>query len=353
MKKKIIFFYPEILDDGLQTTCQNYINYFKKKFDISIIYFRKEKKYKFLSGIQLIDAKNNIFNLINVIKKNKNNTVFFSLDKHYYLLILKIFNYKFKSIVRIPNPISKNNKFALSQNSGEVLSRFEIFFLKFSDKVIIYSKKNYSYLKNIYNLKNLELIRNYFPKKNYRSNSKKIRNVFFIGRLVQSKDPYFFLKGCNLAHKLNKFNINIVGKGPVKEELVKFSKRNKLNAKFHGFVKNPFEFFKNRIDLFCLTSKFDGTPNVLGEAISNGIPCLAPKNVGLCNELLINGRGGYLYTQNQLLSFKKKLLDILHNPKAAKSKAKKSHKYLDLHGKKNTLDRLNQVINKLIGENFD
>ena len=37
----------------------------------------------------------------------------------------------------------------------------------------------------------------------------------------------------------------------------------------------------------------------------------------------------------------------------AKSKAKKSHRYLDLHGKKNTLDRLNKVINKLIGENFD
>mgnify|MGYP001219708573 CR=1 FL=1 len=353
MKKKIIFFYPEILDDGLQTTCQTYIKYFKKKFDISIIYFKKDKKYKFLSGIQLINIKNNIFSFINLIKKNKKNTVFFSLDKHYYLLILKILNFKFKSIIRIPNPISKNNKFTLSQNSGQVLSKFEIFFLKFSDVVIIYSKKNYNYFRNIYNLKNLEFIRNYFPKKNCQLNRKKIKNIFFIGRLVQSKDPYFFLKGCNLAHKLNKFNINIVGEGPEKEELVKFSKRNKLKIKFHGFIKNPFEFFKNRIDLFCLTSKFDGTPNVLGEAISYGIPCLAPKNVGMCNELLINGSGGYLYTQNQLSSFKKKLLDILRNPQIAKRKAKKSHKYLDLHGKKNTLDKLNKVINKLIGKNFN
>ena len=77
MKKKIIFFYPEILDDGLQTTCQTYINYFKKKFDISIIYFKKEKNYKFLSGIQLPNIKNNIFSLINVIKKNKKNMFFF------------------------------------------------------------------------------------------------------------------------------------------------------------------------------------------------------------------------------------------------------------------------------------
>ena len=101
-------------------------------------------------------------------------------------------------------------------------------------------------------MKNLEFIRNYFPKKNCRLNRKKIRNIFFIGRLVQSKDPYFFLRGCNLAHKLNKFHINIVGKGPEKEKLVKFSKRNKLNIKFHGFIKNPFKFFKTELT-FCLT----------------------------------------------------------------------------------------------------
>ena len=87
MKKKIIFFYPEILDDGLLTTCQTYINYFKKKFDISIIYFKKENKYNFSSRIKLIKVKNNVLNLIEIVKNNKKNTVFFSLDKHYYLLI--------------------------------------------------------------------------------------------------------------------------------------------------------------------------------------------------------------------------------------------------------------------------
>ena len=349
MKKKLIFFYPEILDDGLQTTCQLYLNYFKKKFDISIIYFKKEKNYKFLTGIKLIDAKNNFFNLVKIINENKKKIIFFSLDKHYYLLILKIFNYKFKSIVRIPNPISSKKKFKLSQNSGEVLSWIETFFLHFSNKVLIYSRKNYNYFKKTYKLKNLELVRNYFPKKNYRIGSKNIKNIFFIGRLVNSKDPYFFLEGCNLARKSNKFNINIVGEGPDKKKLIKFSKYNNLNVKFYGYVDNPFQVFKNKIDLFCLTSKYDGTPNVLGEAISYGIPCLAPKNVGLSNELLMNGKGGYLYSSNQLLSFKKNLLNILHSPKVAKLKARKSYKHIELHNKNNTLDKLNTIINRLFG----
>ena len=353
MKKKIIFFYPEILDDGLLTTCQTYINYFKKKFDISIIYFKKENKYNFSSRIKLIKVKNNVLNLIEIVKNNKKNTVFFSLDKHYYLLILKILNFKFKSIIRIPNPISKKKTFVISQNSGESLSWLETFFLKFSDKVIIYSKKNYNHFKNIYKFKNIELIRNYFPKKNFQFKNKKIKDVFFIGRLVKSKDPYFFLKGCNLAKKSNKFNINIVGDGPDKLKLIKFAKKNRLNVKFHGFIRNPFEFFKNKIDLICVTSKYDGTPNVLGEAISYGIPCLAPKNVGSCNELLINGKGGYLYSQNQIKSFKKKILNIFNYPQSVKLKAKKSYENLELYNKKNTLDKLNIIINKLISENIN
>lgn len=353
MKKKIIFFYPEILNDGLQTTFRIYLNYFKKKFDVSIIYFKKDKNYKFLSGIKLIHAKNNFFDLIKIVKNSENNSIFFSLDKHYYLLILKILNFKFKSIVRIANPISLRHKLKLSQNSGEVLGWLEIYFLRLSNKVLIYSRKNYEYLKKIYKLNNLELIRNYFPKKNYQIKSKKIKNVFFIGRLVNSKDPQFFLEGCNLAFKSQQFRINIIGEGPDKKKLIKFSKINNLNVKFHGFINKPFHVFKKKIDLFCLTSKYDGTPNVLGEAISYGIPCLAPKNVGLSNELLMNGKGGFLYSSENLISFKKNLLKILDNPKVAKNKARKSFNYLEMHNKYNTLDKLNNIINKLIIKNFN
>ena len=41
------------------------------------------------------------------------------------------------------------------------------------------------------------------------------------------------------------------------------------------FVIHLKNFKKNRF--VCLTSLFDGTPNVLGEAISYKIPCIAPK----------------------------------------------------------------------------
>ena len=53
-----------------------------------------------------------------------------------------------------------------------------------------------------------------------------------------------------------------------------------------------------------MTSKYDGTPNVLGEALSHGIPVVAPKNVGLANMVLKNGRYGYLYDPEKKNSFR-------------------------------------------------
>ena len=76
---------------------------------------------------------------------------------------------------------------------------------------------------------------------------------------------------------------------------------------FYGFIKNPFEKFKNKIDLLCITSKYDGTPNVMGEAMSIGIPVLAPKNVGLANLFIGNEKNGFLYKSGDGNSFIRKI----------------------------------------------
>ena len=52
-------------------------------------------------------------------------------------------------------------------------------------------------------------------------------------------------------------------------------------VKIYGYIENGLKKLNKKIDILCITSKFDGTPNVLGEAVSFKIPCLAPRNVGL------------------------------------------------------------------------
>ena len=83
------------------------------------------------------------------------------------------------------------------------------------------------------------------------------------------------------------------------------SKNYKKDIFFYGHVNEPFKKFSFRMDLLCVTSRYDGTPNVLGEAMSYKIPCIAPKEIGLCNILINNGKFGYLFKAENDKSFKK------------------------------------------------
>ena len=165
MKKKIIFFYPNVLDDGLRTTFQTYLEYFKHEFDLTIICSNKFKKIKLNKSLKKENFKNNVFYLIKILNKYKSNAVIFSLDKHFFLLILKMLGFRFKLILRIPNPINQKSNLSLSKDAGDTLSWFEMILLKHANKVIIYSKTNYLFLKKNYKLQNVELVRNYFQKK--------------------------------------------------------------------------------------------------------------------------------------------------------------------------------------------
>ena len=102
-----------------------------------------------------------------------------------------------------------------------------------------------------------------------------------------------------------------------------------------------------KIDIICITSKFDGTPNVLGEAVSYKIPCLAPRNVGLSNMVLLNGKGGYLYKSNSSDSFKSKLSSMLLNYDKAINKSNLAYKGLERFNYNNTLLKLKKYINEI------
>ena len=111
-------------------------------------------------------------------------------------------------------------------------------------------------------------------------------NIFFIGRLTKDKNPIFFLK--NLIN-IKMINIYIVGSGSSKKMLENISENNN-NVFFYNYTENPFKKFKKYINLLCITSRFEGTPNIMGEAMSYGIPVLAPKEIGLTKLFLKNGK---------------------------------------------------------------
>jgi glycosyltransferase involved in cell wall biosynthesis len=121
------------------------------------------------------------------------------------------------------------------------------------------------------------------------------------GRLSQEKGLDWLI---NMAHDLkNKeldFTLLIAGEGPLMEALVKKSKDLELTnyVYFSGFVAEMDRFYSS-IDLFILTSAWEGCSNVILEAMDKGLPIVAFNNSSIpemvkdnINGLLVKNKDG-------------------------------------------------------------
>lgn len=359
-KKKIIFFCPQIADGGLEKTLINYLNFFSKNNDVSLI--TNTNNYKQLNlinkKVKIVNFKinylikfrliNNIYCVIQLIKFLTKKSIIFSLQDHFFLLLFKYFGMKTKLVIRTPTAMfnGKNAYEKIHLNKSHWLKKIITAFYKYSDLVITFSENNKKFLKSNLGVKNVQVIYNYFPKFSGNKKKKKVYNIFFIGRLVDDKDPVFFIENIIKLLNFKRFKVHIIGKGPCLNKLKEITIRNLKDIKYYGYVKDPLIKYHKIIDLICVTSKYDGTPNIIGEALSYKIPCIAPTKVGLSDFVFSNGEYGYLYEPGNNKSFQKKVLEILNNYTFAINKAKRGYRSLDRFSKKNTLEKLDATLNK-------
>ena len=354
-KKKILFYCPFINKGGIETNLLKYTNFLTDYYSVYIytnsfsnrILSKINKKVKVMNIKNKFYLRNRILNDFMVYKSLKKNldqkSIIFSLQDHFFILILNFLFSKSKIIIRTSSMIPNQNNYDEQKHlKNLVIKKIFLGLYRLADEVITFSKNNVEAFSKR-NIKSV-CIYNYFKKKeiiNPKINQK--FNIFYIGRFTFDKDPKFFL---NNLLKFKNINIHLVGDGIEKKDLKKIANKQK-NIFFHNFINNPFKKFKHKIHLLCITSLYDGTPNVMGEAMSFGIPVLAPKNVGSTNFYLKNGKLGYLYKNENSNSFKKKISEILSDYKRAKKKAIKGYHSMSRFNKEKTLFKLLGVIKKL------
>lgn len=116
-----------------------------------------------------------------------------------------------------------------------------------------------------------------------------------LGRLVYQKAQTYLL---DLSQELQKRNlphkIIIGGDGPEKAKLVQYAENAGVakNIEFVGFVENVPEFM-SRLDVFALTSRWEGFGYVLVEAMACGRPLVA-FDVSSVPEIIEDGENAYL-----------------------------------------------------------
>ncbi len=151
--------------------------------------------------------------------------------------------------------------------------------------------------------------------KNFGVQDKKL--LLFVGRLEAQKDLHILIKAFKLViNKYSKVMLLIVGKGKMEAKLKAQVKKLDLegNVLFLGGINNKeiFKYYK-ACDLFVITSKLEGRPTVLAEAMFSGKAIVATRFTGT-QDLVIDGRTGFVVDIKDYKKFANRILELLTNP---------------------------------------
>ena len=306
--KTLVVFFPSIESGGVEKNFYYLINNFSLKFEkIIIITSSQIKKDLFPKKIEFLKPKSSFW-------WNKNRLIKSIIC---FFLGLKLFTTKNKLILSFQSTIisiilSKllRCKIIIRLNTSPekyidtyIKKFFFHFFYKLSSEIIVNSFEFKKRLKKILNL-NSHVIYNSIglPKK---INKKKINffnhyknlKIISIGRLTDQKDHLTLIKSLNILNEQGvKFKLYLVGQGINYNKIYNFIKDYKLtsNIKLAGFKSKAYEYMSSA-DLFILSSKYEGLPNVLLEAQFLGVPIISSDCPTGPKEILMNGKAGTLY----------------------------------------------------------
>lgn len=193
--------------------------------------------------------------------------------------LLKFIGFKFTLISHIHQDPKWIHKYGIKRIILKIFSiNVDSFILvnkNINNKSFFENLKNKVILSNIVNVKEI-------TKKSNEYNVEKA-DFIFIGRLIDVKNPLFLLEILKKYKEVNpQFKCYILGDGPLYNDCLEFIKNYNLtsNINLMGFVNNPYPYLLNS-KILLMTSRTEGLPMVVNEAISLGKPIISTNIDGL------------------------------------------------------------------------
>lgn len=123
-------------------------------------------------------------------------------------------------------------------------------------------------------------------------------NLISVGRLSNEKDYPTLIQAIKILKEQNylpNIKLNIIGDGPNKGSLQELIEKLNLakDVNLVGFKDNPYKYIR-RSHIFVLSSKIEGFPNVLLEALVCGIKVVSTDCETGPKEILLNNKYGHL-----------------------------------------------------------
>ncbi|MEG0187472.1 MAG: glycosyltransferase, partial [Algoriella sp.] len=314
---------PDLNQGGAErviTTLCNELD--RTKFCLKLVLFKKEGYYlnHLKDDVEIIELnisriRYSIFKIIPLINKLKPDIVFTGWGEiSAFLSPLIPFFSKTKFVTRETNVVSKHVTrkeilffYRFYNNFHQIIAQSDDMKNDLIDNFKIHSSK----IIKINNPVDFEMINRLKEENIEQGNNTSYKNIVSIGNLSQRKGFDLLLNVFSYL-KNEPIKLTIFGDGPDKEQLL--IQKNDLqldNVSFFGKVNNPFPFVK-QADLFILSSRYEGFPNVLLEAGACGTYSLANNAPGGINEIIQEGVNGEIYDINDTEGFASRIKQILN-----------------------------------------
>tara|TARA_Y100001968_G_scaffold163546_1_gene149616 strand:+ start:12847 stop:13977 length:1131 start_codon:yes stop_codon:yes gene_type:complete len=225
----------------------------------------------------------------------------------------------------------------MNRLEGNKSNRVKSFLIRFfsylsynaADKIIVTTIEIKNFIKTKYRIdyNKIHILPNWIDTKKFRLIDKSIRSkrILFVGRLEDEKNPLLLLEAVIRL----KLPATFIGYGKLYEKMINRLKAEKsnLNIKFIKSVKaeNMPDYF-NSHSIYAITSKYEGNPKSLLEAMACECHILANNIIGL-NSIIKDRYNGVLY-EGSLRSLESSLLYIWENYSECEIYAKRAKQAL-------------------------
>ena len=343
---------------GGQRVAINVANFLSSYYEINFVVLDTSGPFKHYlkNDINVIDLSKKLFNIpkirvftralaySNHVKKNKTNiAISFSPITNYYVLFAKYNNRTLKTI------ISEHvfQSMAL-KDRGNASFLYEFFFryllFKFYNKADIFIVETNAVKEdfiNNYNIKSyfIEAIPNPLDIDNINmlkneevddfNFDKKKKYIIDVARLEPQKNVKRMIDIFLKVYKINNaVELIIIGNGSLENDLKEYAKKLNLENKIHflGFKSNPDKYI-SKSDIFCLTSDWEGLPQVIAETMICRTLIIAHKCKSGPEEMIKNNETGILVEYDDIDDFANKIIFSLEHPQDTQAMVDNAYKF--------------------------
>ena len=352
---KLLFVISSLSSGGAERVLSILANKFAEMGEVVIVTMAKTDSFYLLhknikhikldllknSNNILQSAMNNLYRIKAFVKifKKENPDVIISFMTHTNILSTVAAKIADKKII-----ISE--RIAYDYYGSKILNIVRRFVYPFSDALITQTYadlKNYSFLKHSY------VIYNPIETESFDTNIKKQKIVLGVGRFDKQKGFDVLIKAFHQVGK-DDWRLVIAGEGCERERLEKLIEElQATNIELIGKTKEIFKWYR-QASIFVLSSKREGFPNVLIEAMSMGCAVVSFDCPYGPSEIIQDGVNGLLVEDQNKKKLKKTIELLIKDEKLRDKLAKEAIKVREKYSIEKIAEEWERIIKKVVYE---